>query len=193
MLRPIARAAALAVSLLVTGTTHTAYATDALPLSELAEPGRVLILRHALAPGVGDPANFQLRDCATQRNLDPAGRAQATELGKRLTAAGIVRAKVYSSQWCRCPETARLLDIGPVEELPRLNSFFRRAEAREPQTAALRDFLARLPADGPPVVMVTHQVVITALTGRGAVSGGGVILALNGTREPRVLGDIEAN
>jgi len=173
--------------------TNPLRAADALPLTELAKPGRALMLRHALAPGVGDPANFELRDCATQRNLDAAGRAQAAELGKRLAKAGVARAKVYSSQWCRCLETARLLEIGPVEELPQLNSFFRRAEAQEPQTAALRDFLARLPADGPPVVLVTHQVVISALTGRGAVSGGGVILALDGTREPRVLGDIEAN
>jgi len=191
MLRINVLVAALVLPLAL--VTNPLRAADALPLTELAKPGRVLILRHALAPGVGDPAKFELRDCATQRNLDATGRAQAAELGKRLAKAGVARAKVYSSQWCRCLETARLLEIGPVEELPQLNSFFRRAEAREPQTAALRDFLAKLPADGPPVVLVTHQVVISAVTGRGAVSGGGVILALDGTREPRVLGDIEAN
>jgi len=191
MLRINVLVAALVLPLAL--VTNPLRAADALPLTELAKPGRVLMLRHALAPGVGDPAKFELRDCATQRNLDATGRAQAAELGKRLAKAGVARAKVYSSQWCRCLETARLLEIGPVEELPQLNSFFRRAEAREPQTAALRDFLAKLPADGPPVVLVTHQVVISAVTGRGAVSGGGVILALDGTREPRVLGDIEAN
>jgi len=173
--------------------TQPLRAADTLPLTELAKPGRVLVLRHALAPGVGDPAHFELRDCPTQRNLDAAGRAQAVELGRRLARAGVARASVYSSQWCRCLETARRLDLGPVKELPHLNSFFRQATAREPQTAALREFLAMLPASGPPVVLVTHQVVITALTGRGAVSGGGVILALNGTEEPHVLGDIEAN
>ena len=190
MFRTIALASALAASLFV---TDAARAITAVPLAELAKPGRVLMLRHALAPGVGDPEKFALRDCSTQRNLDAAGRAQAAELGKRLAKAGIDRAKVYSSQWCRCLETARLLDIGPVEELPALNSFFGRPEDREPKIAALRAFLAKLPADGPPVVLVTHQVAITVLTGRGAVSGGGVILALNGTGEPRVLGDIEAN
>ncbi|MCG6873460.1 MAG: histidine phosphatase family protein [Betaproteobacteria bacterium] len=190
----------LRINLLVAGLAVTLafasnplHAADALPLTELAKPGRVLMLRHALAPGVGDPAHFELRDCTTQRNLDAAGRAQAVELGKRLVKAGIARAKVYSSQWCRCLDTARRLDLGPVAELTVLNSFFRRAEAREPQTAALREFLAKLPTEGPLVVLVTHQVVISALTGRGAVSGGGVILALNGTREPRVLGDIEVN
>lgn len=191
MLRVHVLLAALAVPLAL--VANPLHAADALPLTELAKPGRALILRHALAPGVGDPANFELRNCATQRNLDAAGRAQAAELGKRLAMAGVARAKVYASQWCRCLETARLLEIGPVEELPQLNSFFRRSEAREPQIAALRDFLAKLPVDGPPVVLVTHQVVISALTDRGAVSGGGVILALDGTREPRVLGDIEAN
>jgi len=186
----MALATALAASLFVVGA---ARAADALPLSELTKSGRVLVLRHALAPGIGDPANFQLRDCSTQRNLDATGRAQAAELGKRLARAGIARAKVYSSQWCRCLETARMLDLGPIEELPALNSFFRRSEEREGRLAALRAFLAKLPTDGPTVVLVTHQVTITALTGRGAVSGGGVILALNGTGEPRVLGDIEAN
>ncbi len=172
---------------------QAAHAAEALPLSELTKPGRVLILRHALAPGGGDPAHFALDDCLTQRNLDATGRAQAAELGKRLASAGVARARIYSSQWCRCRDTARLLDLGPVADLPALNSFFRRPQEREGRLAALRAFLARLPTDGPPVILVTHQVTISALTGHGAVSGGGVILALNGTGEPRVLGAIEAN
>ncbi len=80
-----------------------------LPLSELAKPGRVLILRHAEAPGVGDPPGFRLGDCATQRNLNESGRRQAQALGARLANAGVTTAQVYSSQWCRCLETARLL------------------------------------------------------------------------------------
>jgi phosphohistidine phosphatase SixA len=170
-----------------------AAAAAELVLAELAKLGRVLILRHALAPGVGDPQSFELRDCSTQRNLDSTGRAQAVELGKRLVRAGVTRAKVYSSQWCRCLDTARLLDLGSVEELLALNSFFRRPEAREGQLAALRTFLSKLPVDGPPVILVTHQVIISALTGHGAVSGGGVILVLDGTTDPRVIGAIEAN
>lgn len=184
-------ATALAVVLLsVSGFLRAA---DPVPLSELVKPGRVLMLRHAIAPGVGDPANFELRDCATQRNLDARGRAQAADLGKRLAKAGVASAKVYSSQWCRCLETARLLSLGRVHELAALNSFFARPEERAPRIAALREFLAKLPADGRLVVLVTHQVSISALAGRGAVSGGGVVLALNGTPEPRVLGDIESN
>jgi phosphohistidine phosphatase SixA len=183
--------AALAVPLAL--ASNTLRAADALPLTELAKPGRVLMLRHALAPGTGDPPGFRLRECATQRNLSADGRAQAVEIGKLLARAGITRPKIYSSQWCRCLETARLLDVGPVEELPALNNLFGRPQNRAPQVDTLRALLAELPPDGPPVIWVTHGSTILALIGRYAASGGGVVLALNGTREPRVLGDIEVN
>jgi phosphohistidine phosphatase SixA len=170
-----------------------AQAADPVPLEELARPGRVLMLRHANAPGVGDPPGFRIEDCSSQRNLDAAGRAQATQLGGRLAKAGVARAKVYSSQWCRCLETARLLQLGPVTELTALNSFFGRSQDRESNVAALRAFLARLPTDGPPVVLVTHQFTINDFTSQGTVSGSGTIFELNGTGEPRALGAIEAN
>ena len=170
-----------------------AQAAEPVPLEELAKPGRVLMLRHANAPGVGDPPGFKLDDCPTQRNLDAAGRAQAAQLGERLAKAGVSRAKVFSSQWCRCLETARLLQLGPVTELPALNSFFGRSQDRQSNLAALRAFLARLPTDGPPVVLVTHQFTINDFTSTGTVSGGGTIFELNGTGEPRALGAIEAN
>jgi broad specificity phosphatase PhoE len=159
-------------------------------LAELAKPGRVLILRHATAPGFGDPPQFRLGDCATQRNLDEAGRAQARALGARLRAAGLERAKVLSSQWCRCLETARLLGLGPVEPRPALNSFHGRPEERESKLAAVRKLLAALPRDGGPVVLVTHQVTISGLTGRGVVSGGGYVLELNGD-PPEVVATLE--
>ena len=170
-----------------------ALASEPLPLAELAKPGRVLMLRHANAPGTGDPPHFKLGDCSTQRNLDAAGRAQAAQLGERLAAAGVARARVYSSQWCRCLETARLLKLGPVSELPALNSFFGRTRDREAILAALRAFLAGLPADGPPLVLVTHQFTINEFTGQGTVSGGGTVFELNGTGAPRALGEIQAN
>jgi phosphohistidine phosphatase SixA len=170
-----------------------AHAGEPLPLAELAKPGRVLMLRHANAPGVGDPPGFRPGDCATQRNLDAAGRAQAARLGERLAKAGIARARVYSSQWCRCLETARLLNLGPVDELPALNSFFGRTQDRDANLAALRAFLARLPADGPPVVLVTHQFTIGAFTGQGIESGGGTVFELNGSGAPRVVGAIAAD
>jgi broad specificity phosphatase PhoE len=180
-------AGALGVALLC----QAAVPAAAFPIERLDEGGYVLMLRHATAPGVGDPDDFRLGDCATQRNLSDAGRAEARRLGERLRAHGIASAAVYSSQWCRCLETAELLDLGPVEPLPALNSFFARPDDRAPHLAALRRFLADLPEDGPPVILVTHQVTISAMTGRGAVSGEAVVLTADGTGRPPVAGTIE--
>ena len=139
-------------------------------LARLSEPGVVAIMRHALAPGTGDPASFELDDCATQRNLDARGREQAREIGAAVRAAGAVVDRVLTSQWCRCRDTAGLLGLGPVEDLPALNSFFRNPARSGRQTADLRHFLSGLPPEKT-VVLVTHQVNITALTGRWPASG----------------------
>lgn len=142
----------------------------------LDQPGTVVALRHALAPGTGDPSGFLLGDCTTQRNLDARGREQARAIGERLRAAGLLGAAVYSSRWCRCLETAELMAVGPVTPLPALDSFFGRPSEREPRTQALRTFLAAAGPSGPPLVLVTHQVNISALAGRGTRSGEGVVL-----------------
>lgn len=144
----------------------------------LREPGAVLLIRHALAPGVGDPPDFRLGDCATQRNLSEEGRQQARAIGRWLRARGIERARVYSSQWCRCLETAALLDLGPVAELPALNSFFEHPAERDGRLAELQRFLAAQPRDGGLLVLVTHQVTISAVSGRFADSGTGVLMSL---------------
>lgn len=136
----------------------------------LKRPGAVAIMRHAIAPGTGDPAEFRLGDCSTQRNLDERGREQARAIGAAIRAAGVEVDRVLTSQWCRSRETAELLGLGPVEEMPALNSFFEDRSTREAQTRALRAHLAGLRNDER-VVLVTHQVNITALTGRGVSSG----------------------
>lgn len=159
---------------------------------ELAGPGRLLMLRHAHAPGNGDPPNFSLGDCSTQRNLDATGREQARALGRRLAKAGVKRARVYSSQWCRCLETARLLGLGEPEVLPALNSFYPVPEARESRLAELRRFLAAQPTDGPPLILVTHQFTISGLTDAGTPSGGGSLFQLNGTGSPQLIGSLAA-
>ena len=133
--------------------------------SLLAQPGHVALMRHADAPGTGDPASFRLEDCTTQRNLGERGRAQARRLGEEFRRRGVPVALVLTSQWCRARETAELMALGPVEDEPAaLNSFFGRPGEREAATAALRRRLSALPAGAPAVVMVTHQVNITALT-----------------------------
>ena len=141
--------------------------------------GPILMIRHALAPGTGDPANFKIGDCSTQRNLDDRGREQARTIGKLLRSEGITSARVYSSQWCRCLETAELIDMGPVAELPSLNSFYELHQDREPNLKALRKFIAEQPSDGQLVILVTHLVTISAIADVGVSSGEGVLLKLN--------------
>lgn len=142
----------------------------------LREAGVVAVMRHAVAPGTGDPADFELDDCATQRNLDAAGRAQARAIGAAFRAHAVAVDKVLTSQWCRCRETAELLDLAPVEEFPPLNSFFADRSAAAAQTRRTRAYLAGLPATEM-VVLVTHQVNITALTGVHPASGEVVAVA----------------
>lgn len=146
----------------------------------------VLMLRHALAPGTGDPDNFDLEDCSTQRNLNAQGREQARAWRPFLEKRGIPQARVFSSQWCRCIETAREIAMGEVTEWPSLNSFFaNRGEGgmATRQTIALVNDLD----EGTPVILVSHQVNITRLTGVYPASNEGVIVALPLSRNPVVL------
>ena len=138
----------------------------------LDQPGAIAIMRHALAPGGGDPAGFDVTDCATQRNLDDRGRAQARAIGAALRDRGIRFDRVLTSQWCRCRETAELLNLGPVTEEPALNSFFGNRSRGPAQTEATRALLAE---GGDRLMLVTHQVNITALTGVFPASGEVVI------------------
>ena len=168
-----------------TGQVHTGQMdlTD-----RMKSGGHVLMIRHALAPGTGDPANLKIGDCSTQRNLDGRGRAQARAIGDWLRARGIKSANIYSSQWCRCLDTAELLELGPVTELPALNSFFERTQDREPNLTALRKFLTRQSPNGKLIILVTHFVTISAITGTGVSSGDGVLLELDNDPPYRVVG-----
>jgi len=177
-----------AAFVLATVSATPAHADDGLA-AKLAEPGHIAIMRHALAPGTGDPANFTLGDCATQRNLSEAGRRQARRTGDFLREAGIRAARVLSSEWCRCLETARLLDLGPVEPLPALNSFFEDRGSGPAQTRALRAEIAEMDLSRP-VVMVTHQVNITALTRVFPSSGEMVVVKRAADDSIEVLGTI---
>ncbi|MBW4972054.1 histidine phosphatase family protein [Roseovarius mucosus] len=139
-------------------------------LSALKAPGVVALMRHALAPGTGDPAAFRLRDCATQRNLDARGRAQAQETGAALRAAGVTFDHVWSSRWCRALDTAAFMEMGTVVEQPPLDSFYAGQGDPEGQTKATLEMIETLP-EAARVLIVTHQVNITALTGLGVGSG----------------------
>ena len=100
--------------------------SHALSLDEYAAnpDGHVLFIRHALAPGSGDPSHFKVEDCQTQRNLSAAGREQARKIGARLRAAKLQISAILTSQWCRCKDTATEMGLGPVSSAPGLNSFY---------------------------------------------------------------------
>ncbi|MBE9157439.1 histidine phosphatase family protein [Nodosilinea sp. LEGE 06152] len=151
----------------------------------------VVLLRHAIAPGTGDPANFRLDDCATQRNLSAVGRSQAQQIGAAFRQRNIAVAQVLSSQWCRCLETAELMDLGPVEPYPPLNSFFRDRSTAASQTAQVQAYVRNQPNQGV-LVMVTHQVNITALTGVVPGSGQAVVMALNEVGDLAQVGLLDA-
>ena len=178
--------------LLLTAFVSPAQADD-LPeadlWSALARGEAFAILRHALAPGTGDPQDFTLGDCSTQRNLNGEGRRQSEAIGKRFAENGIPEAAVFSSAWCRCRETAELMALGEVRELAPLNSFFRRFERREEQTQAIKAWLADYQGSWP-LVLVSHQVNISALTGRSTRSGEIVVARLLPGGQVEVLGSL---
>jgi phosphohistidine phosphatase SixA len=149
-----------------------------------------VLMRHAIAPGSGDPANFQIDDCSTQRNLSDEGRSQAQRTGDAFRDNGVTVDRVLSSQWCRCLETAELLDLASAEPYAPLNSFFRDRATEPQQTAQVRQYMAA--QDDPGVtVMVTHFVNIAALTGSGISSGEMVVVRVNDQDQLEVLGQIE--
>jgi phosphohistidine phosphatase SixA len=164
------------------------FADQTRMIERLKTGGHILLIRHALAPGSGDPKDFQIGDCSTQRNLDETGRAQARSIGNWFRSKGVASARVYSSQWCRCLETAELIQLGSVEELPALNSFFERPREREPNISALKNFISRQPMDGELIVFVTHFVTIGAMTGESVSSGTGVLLELKEDTPYEVVG-----
>ncbi|TVQ94895.1 MAG: histidine phosphatase family protein [Chromatiaceae bacterium] len=184
------------LSLLLATATLAAAPADADPSGEAALWGQlaagraVALLRHALAPGTGDPPGMVLDECRTQRNLSAAGRDQARAIGARLRAHGIDRAEVRSSQWCRCLDTARLLGVGEVQPFPALNSFFADRRAATASTEATRALVLThlaptvAAASGEqdrsprPLILVTHQVNITALTGVFPASGEMLLVGL---------------
>ena len=185
---------AAAAALVVLGPAAATAGEDAAAeraWAALREGRAVAVMRHATAPGTGDPSGFRPGDCATQRNLSAAGREEARAIGRAFRAHGIAAAEVYSSRWCRCLETARLLGLGPVEPLPALDSFFRDRSRGDDQTAALRAFIMEQGNAGRARVFVTHQVNVTALTGVHPRSGQVVVVEPAGDGAPlRVVGSI---
>ena len=143
--------------------------------AQLRQGGVAVLLRHAqTVPGIGDPPGFKLGACETQRNLSADGRVAAQMFGERLKQAMVTFTGVYTSQWCRCRDTATLI-AGQAEDWPALNSFFddRGTEAR--QSAEVRRRIAGIKR-GETLLLVTHQVNITAITGIVPAMGEAVVV-----------------
>ena len=141
--------------------THANEATWAL----LKQGGQVVLVRHALTePGVGDPPDFVLGDCQTQRNLSDAGRQEARRLGAAFRSRGIPIARVLSSPWCRCTETAKLA-FGSAETSAALGNLFYQPQNRERQVAAFRALVAKAPRKPGNLILVTHGSTVLAFTG----------------------------
>lgn len=165
-----------------------AYAGDNI-LARLAEPRTHAVMRHAQAPGGGDPENFELGNCATQRNLNEDGRRQAGRAGDLIRAAGVRIDVVWSSQYCRCLETVRLMDVGPVTEKADLNSFSAAPYKGPGKTRRVREALAALPPDQT-VLLVTHNVNAESLTGDRPVPGEIQVVHVSEAGEVTLLGAV---
>lgn len=189
--RPCRLLAAFSLTLIALLSVVSAALADDTKLWAAIKNGEAFaIMRHALAPGTGDPQNFSVTDCATQRNLSKQGREQARMIGRRFIAQGIAAAEIYSSEWCRCKDTAELLKLGAVKSLPPLNSFFETYERRDAQTRELKKWLIAHKTSKP-LVLVSHQVSIFALTGTPTSSGETVVARINEAGDVTVLGTLE--
>ena len=165
----------LLTSLWGIGPAHAGFAQD------LQDGQHVLLMRHADAPGYGDPAGYVLGQCASQRNLGDAGKKQAQAIGAWLSQQGIASAHVFSSPWCRCVDTAQLLNKGAVKTEASLGSFFDNMALEKKQTKALESFIKHELAkpSKAPRILVTHHVNIQAYTGKVVGVGDMVLVKVN--------------
>jgi len=190
MIKPLR--SALVLSLLLSLSIQPSYANELLiwdKLNASSAKGYVLLLRHSLAPGVGDPENFKLGDCSTQRNLSQEGRNDASEIGAWIKRQKVEIYRVESSRWCRARQSAELLDIGKVKLNKNLNSLFRESNLEShPKTLKTKQQIISHRNKSGLLVLVGHYVNIAALAGVGVDSGEGVIVKANKNGVIKVLG-----
>ena len=141
-----------------------AFARSELEIIKKNISANVIFLRHALAPGVGDPENFIKEDCSTQRNLNNKGRLQARLIGNYLRLTNLKFSQILTSEWCRCIDTAKELNLGQWTTFSGLNSFFQVYEKKDQVMNKLQKKLDSL-GYSDLALFVTHQVVISEQTG----------------------------
>ena len=140
---------------------------------------KVILLRHALAPGNGDPPNFNVNDCSSQRNLDQVGIAQSKMIGRAFNELDIKFSKIYSSYWCRCKDTAFNMKVGDFKTHEGLNSFYEKHSDRKITLKKLNNLINSFEKSKGPYLLITHYVNILAYTGLSISSGGMVAFDLN--------------
>jgi phosphohistidine phosphatase SixA len=184
--------ASLIFSLIFTLAAQASFAKELAIWDKLqgtSPKGYVLLLRHSLAPGVGDPENFKVNDCSTQRNLSVVGRQDAQDVGAWLARRQIKIARVESSRWCRAKETAQLLNLGKVRLNRNLDSLFQESDLpNHPQTIKVRKQIVDHRNKKGLLILVGHFVNIAALTNTGVDSGEGVLVRADSKGVIRVVG-----
>ena len=158
-------------------------------INQLDDGGKLIFIRHAYAPGSGDPDNFNLNDCSTQRNLSKEGKRQAEYIGEFFRNNKIKIDKVLSSEWCRCKETAKIA-FKNFSTKSFLNSFYssKFAENKDKQVKALKEYIKKFKSDKN-LVLVTHYVLISEILNYGPSSGEIVV----SNKNLNIIGSLEIN
>ena len=148
---------------------------------------KIFFMRHAIAPGFGDPKNFEINDCKTQRNLNELGILQAKNIGKQLKKNKIKFSKIFSSFWCRCYQTIKAMGIKEYELHQGLNSFYQNYFEKNKVLEDLKSLISFLDKNNGPYLFVTHYVVIGSYTKLFPSSGGIVVHDLNSLINQNVI------
>ena len=158
-------------------------------INQLEEGGKLIFIRHAYAPGSGDPDNFNLNDCSTQRNLSKEGQRQAEYIGEFFRKNEVKIDKVLSSEWCRCKETAKIA-FKNFSTNSFLNSFYssKFAKNKDKQVKALKEYIKKFKSDKN-LVLVTHYVLISEILNYGPSSGEIVV----SNKNLNIIGSLEIN
>tara|TARA_Y100000766_G_scaffold187804_1_gene161357 strand:+ start:395 stop:952 length:558 start_codon:yes stop_codon:yes gene_type:complete len=158
-------------------------------INQLEEGGKLIFIRHAYAPGSGDPDNFNLNDCSTQRNLSKEGQRQAKYIGEFFRNNKVKIDKVLSSEWCRCKETAKIA-FKNFSTNSFLNSFYssKFAKNKDKQVKALKEYIKKFKGDKN-LVLVTHYVLISEILNYGPSSGEIVV----SNKNLNIIGSLEIN
>ena len=158
-------------------------------INSLKDGKKIVFIRHAIAPGSGDPKNFDIKQCTTQRNLNEDGKNQSKKIGDFFKQKKIKINKILSSEWCRCKDTAKIA-FGKFETFNALNSFYeaRFEKNRLRQIKDLKNFISSWESDSN-LILVTHYVVIYDLL-NSRVSSGEMIIT---DKKLNIIGNLEIN